>query len=106
MRRSTSGLEVQERKSPNRVLRSHGTGDSGKGLVAHSEAKLAAGNVTSDREATKTTRMRLERREMDWKQRRYGENYRRHSSQLDFACKLSTLLTNILATWSVRAGDC
>ena len=60
MRRSTSGLEAQERKSPNRVLRSHRTGDGGKGLVAHSEAKLAVGNVTSDREATKTMRMRLE----------------------------------------------
>ena len=63
------------------------------------------GFVTSDGEATETTRMRPERRETDWKRRSYGENYRRHGSQLDSACKLSTSLTNILATWSVRAGD-
>ena len=87
------------------MLQSHGTGDGGKGLVAHSGAKLAASDVTSNREAMETTRMRPERRETDWKRRRYGENNGRHGSQLDSACKLSTSLTNILATWSVHAGD-
>ena len=43
----------------------HRTGDGGKGLVAHSEAKLAASDATSDREATETTRMRPERKETD-----------------------------------------
>jgi hypothetical protein len=90
---------------PNQVLWSHRTGDGRKGLVAHLGTKLAASNATSGREATETTRMRLKRRETDWKQRRYGENYRRHVSQLDSGCKLSTSLTNILATWSVHAGD-
>ena len=67
---------------PNRVLRSHRTGDGRKGFIAHSGAKLAM----SDGEATETMRMRLERREMDRKQKRYGENYRRHGSQLDSDC--------------------
>ena len=67
MRRSTSGLEAWERKLPNRALWSHGTGDSGKGLVAHSEAKLVASDVTSDGEATETMRMRPERRGTDQK---------------------------------------
>ena len=98
-------MEAWERKLPNQALRSHGTGDGGKGLVAHSGAMLAASNATSDGEATETTRMRPERRETDRKRRSYGENYRRHGSQLDSACKLSTSLTNILATWSVHAGD-
>ena len=48
MRRSTSGLEARERKLPNWVLRSHGTGDGREGLVAHSGAKLAVGDMTSD----------------------------------------------------------
>ena len=60
MRRSTSGLEAWERKLPNWVLRSHGTSDSGEGLVAHSGAKLAAGDMTSDGEVTETTGIRLE----------------------------------------------
>ena len=60
MRQSTSGLEVRERKLPNRVLRSHETGDGGKGLIACSGAKLAAGDTTSDGEAMQMTRMRLE----------------------------------------------
>ena len=60
MRRSTSGLEAQERKLPNRPLQSHGTGNGGKGLVAHSGAKLAASDVTSGGEVTETTRMRPE----------------------------------------------
>ena len=94
-----------ERKLPNRVLQSHGTSDGGKGLVAHSGAKLVASNATSDGEAMEMTRMRLEQRETDRKRRSYGENYRRHGSQLDSACKLSASLTNILATWSVRTGD-
>ena len=79
-------MEMQERKLPNRALRSHGTGDSGKGLVAHSGAKLAASDMTSDGEVTETMRLRPKRRGMDRKQRRYGENYRRHSSQLDSDC--------------------
>ena len=87
------------------MLQSHGTSDDRRGLVAHLGAKLAASDATSNGEATGTTRMRPERREMDWKQRSYGENNRRHGSQLDSACKLSTSLTNILATWSVRTGD-
>ena len=70
---------------PYRALWSHGTGDGGKGLVAHSGAKLVASDATSDREATETTRMRPERKETDRKQKRYGENYRRHGSQLDSA---------------------
>ena len=76
MRRSTSGLEARERKLPNRVLRSHGTGDGGKGLVAHSGAKLVASDANSNGEATETTRMKpeLERRETDQKRRSYGEN--------------------------------
>ena len=102
---STSGSEARERKLPKWALRSHGTSDGGKGLVAHSGAKLAASDTTSDGEATETTRMRPERRETDRKRRSYGENYGRLGSQLDSACKLSTSLTNILATWSVRAGD-
>ena len=52
MRRSTSGLEAWERKLPNWALQSHGTGDSRKGLVAHSGAKLAA----SDRDDENETR--------------------------------------------------
>ena len=60
MRWSTSGLEAWERKLPNWVLRSHGTGNSGKGLVAHSGAKLAASDMTSGGEATETTGIRLE----------------------------------------------
>ena len=60
MRWSTSGLEAWERKLPNWVLRSHGTGNSGKGLVAHLEAKLAASDATSGGEATETTGIRLE----------------------------------------------
>ena len=64
MRWSTSGLEAQERKLPNRALRSHGTGDGGKGLVAHSGAKLAVSDMTSSGEATETTGIRLEQREM------------------------------------------
>ena len=67
-------MEARERKLPNRALRSHGTGDGGKGLVAHLGAKLAAGDATSDREATEMTRMRPERRETDQKRRSYGEN--------------------------------
>ena len=98
-------MDARERELPYRALRSHGTGDGGKGLVAHSGAKLAASDATSDGEAAETTRMRPERRETDRKRRNYGENYRRHGSQLDSACKLSTSLTDILATWSVRAGD-
>ena len=58
---------MRERELPNRVFQSHGTGDSGKGLVAHSGAKLAAGDATSDREVTETTRMRPEQKEMDRK---------------------------------------
>ena len=100
MRWSTSGSEAWERKLPNRALQSHGTGDGGQGLAAHSGAKLAASNMTSDGEAMETTRMRPEQRETDRKRRSYGENNRRHGSQLDSACKLSTSLTNILATWS------
>jgi hypothetical protein len=57
MRWSTSGLEVQGRKLPNRVLWSHGTGDSGKGLIAHLGAKLVASDVTSGGEATETIRI-------------------------------------------------
>ena len=60
MRWSTSGLEAQERKLPNQALQSHGTGDGGKGLIAHSGAKLAASDTTSSREVTETTRMRPE----------------------------------------------
>ena len=60
MRQSTSGLEAQERKLPNWALRSHGTGDSGKGLIAHLGAKLAASDMTSDGEVTETTGIRLE----------------------------------------------
>ena len=74
MRWSTSGLEAWERKLPNRVLRSHGTGDGGKGLVAHLGAKLVASDATSDGEATETMRMKPERRETDRKRRSYGEN--------------------------------
>ena len=74
MRQSTSGLEAQERKLPNWALWSHGTGSSGKGLIAHLEAKLVASDMTSNGEATETMRMRPERREKDQKQRRYGEN--------------------------------
>ena len=55
----------------------------GEGLIAHLGAKLAASNTTSGGEATEMTRMRPERGGMDWKRRRYGENYRRHGSQLD-----------------------
>ena len=51
---------MRERKLPNRALRSHGTGDGGKGLIAHSGAKLAASDATSDGEAMETTRMRPE----------------------------------------------
>ena len=60
MRWSTSGLEVWERKLPNQVLWSHGTGDGGKGLIAHLGAKLVVSSATSGREATETTRMRPE----------------------------------------------
>ena len=60
MRQSTSGLEVRERKLPNRALQSHRTGNGGKGLIAHLGAKLAAGDATSDGEATEMTRMKLE----------------------------------------------
>ena len=79
-------MEERERELPNRALRSHGTGDGGKGLVAHSGAKLAVSDATSDREATETTGMRPEQRETDRKWRGYGENYRRHGSQLDSGC--------------------
>ena len=79
-------MEVRERKLPNRALRSHGTSNGGKGLVAHSGAKLAASDATSDGEAMEMTRMRPERRETDRKWKSYGENYRRHGSQLDSAC--------------------
>ena len=67
MRWSTSGLEAWERKLPNRALWSHGTGNGGKGLVAHSGAKLVVSDVTSDGEATETMRMRPERRGTDQK---------------------------------------
>ena len=53
-------VDARERELPNRALQSHGTGDGGKGLVAHSGAKLAASNATSDGEAMETTRMRPE----------------------------------------------
>ena len=46
-----------EKKLPNWVLWSHGTSDSGKGLVAHLGAKLATGDATSGGEAMETTRM-------------------------------------------------
>ena len=74
MRRSTSGLEAWERKLPNQALWSHGTGDSGKGLIADLGAKLAVSDMTSNGEAMETMRMKLERRETDWKQRSYSEN--------------------------------
>ena len=74
MRQSTSGLEAWEKELPNRAFQSHGTGNSGKGLLAHSGALLAAGDVTSDGAVVETMGMRPERREMDGKQRRYGEN--------------------------------
>ena len=79
-------MEARERELPYRVLWSHGTGDGRKGLVAHSGAKLAVSNATSDGEAAETTRMRPEQRETDRKRRNYGENYRRHGSQLDSGC--------------------
>ena len=60
-------MEAQERELPYRALQSHGTGNGGKGLVAHSGAKLVASDTTSDGEATETTRMRLEQRETDRK---------------------------------------
>ena len=60
MRQSTSGLEAQEKKLPNRALWSHRTSNSGKGLIAHLEAKLAVSDMTSDGEATETMRMRPE----------------------------------------------
>ena len=60
MRWSTSGLEAWERKLPNWVLRTHGTGNSRKGLVAHSGAKLVASDMTSGGEATEMTGIRLE----------------------------------------------
>ena len=60
MRWSTSGLEARERKLPNRALWSHGTGNGGKGLVAHSGAKLVVSDMTSGREATETIGIRLE----------------------------------------------
>ena len=53
-------MEARERELPNRAFRSHRTGDGGKGLVAHSGAKLVASDVTSGGEATETMRMRLE----------------------------------------------
>ena len=65
MRWRTSGLEAWERKLPNWVLRSHGTGNGRKGLIACLGAKLAASDVTSDGEVVEIMRMRLERREMD-----------------------------------------
>ena len=61
-------------KSPNRAFQSYGTSDSGKGLVAHSGAKLAVSDTTSGREVMEMIRMRLEQREMYRKQWRYGEN--------------------------------
>ena len=79
-------MEARERELPYRALWSHGTGDDRKGLVAHSGAKLVASDATSDREAAETSRMRLERKETDRKRRSYGENYRRHGSQLDSGC--------------------
>jgi hypothetical protein len=74
LRWSTSGLEVQERELPNQALRSHGTSNGRKGLLAHLGAQLAASDETSDGEAIEMTGMKLERRETDWKRRRYDEN--------------------------------
>ena len=51
---------MREKKLPNRVLWSHGTSDGGKGLVAHSGAKLVTGDATSGGEAMEMTRMRPE----------------------------------------------
>ena len=60
MRWSTFGLEARERKLPNWALWSHGTGNGGKGLVAHSGAKLVVSDITSGREVTETIGIRLE----------------------------------------------
>ena len=49
---------MRESGLPNRAFWSHGTGNGGKGLIAHSGAKLAAGDATSDGDDKNETGMK------------------------------------------------
>ena len=51
---------MRERELPNWALRSHRTGDCGKGLLSSLGSLLVAGDVISDGEAMETTGIRLE----------------------------------------------
>ena len=60
LRQSTSRLEAWERELPNWVFWSHRTGNSRKGLLAHSGALLVVGDATSNRAMAETKEMRPE----------------------------------------------